>query len=213
MTASIPRQRRIIRDQKFPPDYQVMYYREAQEAVASCLASDLTNTQVVEQQIDILNQQSPENVGAQRRLASNVDALETFLEMLDDIELHGASASLAPNDAPKIQVRNVEVSVRPEIVLRSESRNGPIVGALKIHFPKTHPLNDQSAGYVSAVLQEWTQTYLPDDGQMNGPLCSVVDVGSQTFYDGVRATRQRMRDIQDACATIAALWPTITRDG
>jgi len=34
MTASIPRQRRIIKDQKFPSDFMRVYYREAQEAVA-----------------------------------------------------------------------------------------------------------------------------------------------------------------------------------
>jgi len=30
------------------------------------------------------------------------------------------------------------------------------------------------------------------------------------YYEGVRSTRQRLRDLQDACETIAALWPTIT---
>lgn len=213
MTATIPRQRRIIRDQKFPSDFKGMYYREAQEAVASCIASELADIAVVERQIDILNQQAPETVGTQRRIASNVDALEAFLEMLDDINLQGATPSLGANTAPKVRVRNVEISVRPEIILRSENRNGPIIGAMKIHFPKTNQLNEQLAGYVSAVLQEWAQNHMADDGVVFGPLCSVVDVGNQHFFEGVRSTRQRMRDIQDACETIAALWPTIAQSG
>ena len=213
MTASIPRQRRIIRDQKYPPDYQVVYYREAQEAVASCIASDLENTQAVENQIQILNQQAPENVGAQRRIASNVDALEAFLGMLDDINLMGATPSLGANDAPKLRLQNVDISVRPEIILRSENRSGPIIGAMKIHFPKTNPLNELSAGYVSAVLQEWALANLSAESVPQGQLCSIVDVGSQSFYEGVRATRRRLQDIQDACATIAALWPTIAQNG
>ena len=130
MTASIPRQRRIIRDQKFPPDYLRTYYREAQEAVAACLASDLEDLAVVERQIDILNQQEPGTVGAQRRIASNVDALETFLDMLDDINLMGATPQLAANDAPKLRVQNVDISVRPEVILRAEGRSGMLVGAL-----------------------------------------------------------------------------------
>jgi len=210
MTASIPRQRRIIRDQKFPPDYLRVYYREAQEAVAACLASELEDIAAVERQISILNQQSPETVGTQRRIASNVDALEAFLDMLDSISLYGGTPTLGANDAPKLVLRNVSISVRPEIILRSENRNGPVVAAMKIHFPKTNPLNEQSAGYVSAVLQEWAQVNLRDDGEVSGPMCSVLDVGSQTYFDGVRATRQRMRDLEDACETIAALWPTIS---
>ncbi len=209
MTATIPRQRRIIKDQKFPKDYQRVYYKEAQEAVAACIASDLEDIGAIERQIQILNQQAPETVGTQRRIASNVDALEAFLDMLDDIDLHGATPSLGSNSAPKLAIRNVSISVRPEIILRSENRSGPVVGAMKIHFPKTNALNDQSAGYVSAALQEWSRINLVDDGDTFGPMCCIVDVGSVSFYDGVRATRQRMRDLEDACETIAALWPTI----
>ena len=178
MTATIPRQRRIIRDQKFPTDFKGSYYREAQDAVASCIASELTDVAVVERQIAILNQQAPETVGTQRRIASNVDALEAFLEMLDEINLQGATPSLGANTAPKARIRNVDISVRPEIILRSENRNGTIVGAMKLHFPKTNQLNDQSAGYVSAVLQEWVLTHMADEGTAFGPLCSIVDVGS-----------------------------------
>lgn len=209
MTATIPRQRRIIRDQKFPADYLRVYYREAQEAAASCIASELEDIAAVERQIDILNQQAPDTVGAQRRIASNVDALEAFLGMLDQINLAGATPRLGANDAPKLQVRNVDISVRPEIILTSEGRSGPLVGAMKLHFPKTNQLNQQSAGYVSAVLQEWCSANLHEEGQASGTLCCVVDVGSEAFYEGVRSTRQRMRDIEDACETIAALWPTI----
>lgn len=213
MTASIPRQRRIIRDQKFPPDYQRIYYREAQEAVALCIASELEDVGAVVRQIEILNQRAPETVGTQRRIASNADALEAFLEMLDDINLGGAVPRLGENAAPHLTMRNVSISVRPEIILQSENRHGPIVGAMKIHFPKTNPLNEQSAGYVSAALQAWSDAHLNADGDVSGPLCSVVDVGSQSFFPGVRATRQRTRDLEDACETIAALWPTIQQHG
>lgn len=213
MTASIPRQRRIIRDQKFPPEFKGVYYREAQEAVSLCIASELEDIGAVERQIDILNQQAPDTVGTQRRIASNVDALETFLEMLDDINLGGATPRLGENVAPHLMMRNVSISVRPEIILQSENRSGPIVGAMKVHFPKTNPLGEKSAGYVSAALQAWSDVHLNAEGDVSGPLCSVVDVGSQSFFPGVRATRQRMRDLEDACETIAALWPTIQEGG
>lgn len=162
----------------------------------------------IERQIAILNQQAPETVGTQRRIASNVDALEAFLEVLDEINLQGATPNLGANTAPKARIRNVDISVRPEIILKSENRNGPIPGALKIHFPKTNPLNIQSAGYVSAVLQEWLRAHMADEGEGFGSLCAVVDVGSQSFYEEVRSTRRRFHDIEDTCETIAVLWPT-----
>ncbi|EGJ19622.1 hypothetical protein RSWS8N_15719 [Cereibacter sphaeroides WS8N] len=212
MTATPARQRRIIRDQKFPPAYQVVYYREAQEAVSSALASELSNLAVVERQIDILNQQAPDSVGTQRRLAANVDALEAFMEMVDRISFGGARPRLGENDAPKLRMRNVDISVRPEIILVAEGRSGPLVGAMKVHFPKTNPLDDRTAGYVSALLQEWATANLHEEGQVSGLFCSVIDIGSRCHHEGVRATRQRLRDLEEACETIHALWPTISDD-
>ena len=57
----------------------------------------------------------------------------------------------------------------------------PLVGAMKLHFPSTFALNKESAGYISALLQEWSKTYQPDT-QTNGPFCSVIDVGSKKMY-------------------------------
>lgn len=209
MTANPTRQRRIVRDQKFPPDFQVVYYKEAQEAISSCLASGLEDLSAAERQIALLNQQAPQSVGAQRRIASNVDALEAFLDMVDDISLSGASARLGANDAPKLRVRNVDVSVRPEIILTADARKGPIVGALKLHFPKTNQLDDRTSGYVSAALQEWAHANLAGEGTPDGSLCMVVDIGSRRHFGGVRATRTRLKELEDACANIAAMWPTI----
>ena len=87
MTARPTRQRRIIRDQKYPPEFKQVYYREAQEAVVHCIATGLEDIAAVERQISLLNQESPENVGTQRRLTAKIDALEVFLEMLDEIDL------------------------------------------------------------------------------------------------------------------------------
>lgn len=212
MTVGPARQRRIIRDQKYPPDYQVVYYREAQEAIAQCIASSLEDIASIDRQIALLNQQSPDSVGAQRRLASNVDALEAFLDMIDDIDLRGATPSLGANQAPRLSVRNVEISVRPEIVLRAEGRTQPLIGGIKLHFPRTNSLNEDAAGFASAVLQEWCVATMANDGTASGPHCFVIDVGSRRVHAGVRSTARRLEGIQAACQTIHALWPTITPD-
>ena len=52
-----------------------MYYKEATEAISTCLASNLENISVIDRAIMSLEQQSPEKIGTQRRIASNIDAL------------------------------------------------------------------------------------------------------------------------------------------
>ena len=210
MTAKAARQRQILRDQKYPTDFKAIYYKEAGEAVSVSIASNLENLKPVENAIRLLGQRTPEKIGTQRRIAANLDALETFLMMLDDIDFKGATPHLGDQSPPKLTVHGVDISVRPEVWLSAPGKSGaPLIGALKVHFPHTFALNDDSAGYVSTILQEWCKAHLADLGAVSGTLCPVIDVGSQKVYPGVKATTARMKDIDAICQNVAALWPTI----
>jgi hypothetical protein len=111
-------------------------------------------------------------------------------------------------------IQGVEISVRPEIILRGQGRDGRLLlGAMKVHFPRTFPLNSDSAGIISAILQRYTRDCLARDGEEPfAPYCSVVDVGSQRFHPGVRATTNRMREVEAECRNIAAIWGSIVSD-
>jgi hypothetical protein len=210
--AKAARQRQILRDQKFPTEFKGMYYKESTEAISTCISSNLENTGIIERTIASLEQQTPDKIGTQRRIQSNIDALETFEAMLDDIDLKGALPSLGEHAPPRLTIQNVEISVRPEIVLKGVGKGKqPLIGALKLHFPRTFPLGD-SAGYVSALLQEYAKTHLANHGEAFGPYCPVLDVGSKLAFPGVKSTIARMKDIQAACRNIVALWPTISAD-
>jgi hypothetical protein len=211
MVSKAARQRQILHDQKFPQDYKGMYHREAAEAIAGCLATSLEDVSMLERQIRLLQQMSAPKVGTQRRINSNIDALETFSAMLDEIDLKGAVPELGPHQGAKLKIRNVDVSIRPEIILRGKGKSvASLIGATKIHFSRTYPLNEESAGYVSALLQEHCKARYASEGEPHGPYCAVIDVGSKTVYAGVKSTAQRMKDIEATCRNIADLWPSIT---
>jgi hypothetical protein len=157
-----------------------------------------------------LEQANPEKVGTQRRVNANIDALETFESMLDAFDLKGASISLGAQFPPRLTCRNVEISVRPEIILRSAGKGKTkLIGASKLYFQRTYPLSEETAGYISAVLQEWCRACLPDDGTVSDPLCYVIDVGAKMVWAGVKSTAARMKDVEACCQNIADLWPSI----
>jgi hypothetical protein len=207
------RQREILRDQKFP-DFKGMYYREAEEAVSRCLASNLEDTAIISRTIRLLNQTPAEKAGTIRRINSNIDALESFEAMLDAIDLKGGTPELGEHRPEKLKIHGVDVSVRPEIVLRGKGKSGAsLVGALKVHFSKTYPLDADGAGYVSAILQRYSEQYLAGDDDMPGAsYCFVIDVGSRAVHASVKSIAARLKDIEGECRNIAALWPGITPD-
>jgi len=205
------RQRQILRDQKFPQDFKVTYYREASEAIAKCIASNLEDISSLELALKILEQQSPEKIGAQRRVTANVDAIETFMSMMDNIELMGATPTLGAHAPQKLMKQNVEISVRPEIILRGKGKSKKsLVGAMKLHFPRTFPLNAESASYVSAITYEYSHSHLAGEEEAHGPYCMVIDIGSKAVYPGIKSTVQKLKDVAAECRNIAGLWPTIT---
>ena len=89
VTSRAARQNQILRNAKFPPDYITTYYREAGEAIARFLSSNMIEAGILERAIKSLSQAPSTNVYETRRLAGNIDALETFAAMLDDVELGG----------------------------------------------------------------------------------------------------------------------------
>lgn len=206
------RQRRLLRDRKYPdPDFQMgMYHREASDAVKRYIADGCIDAGPIENQVAILKQLAPGKMGTIRRVNANIDALERFLDMLDDIKVLG-EPSLAEHSAEKITLHGVKISVRPEIIVRGDGpKDKKLVGAIKLHFTKTFPMTAESAGYVSAVVQEYLKIHYLKEGETLSPdYCQVIDVGCGKVFPGVKSTTARMKDVSAECENIAGLWPTI----
>jgi hypothetical protein len=207
------RQRSILKDRKYPDDEfnKGMYHRESSDAISQYIADGAVDPTPLFNKLKSLKQMTTSKVGTARRINSNIDALERFSEMLDKIDLLGATPVLGHNNPPHLKIHNVDVSVRPEIVLRGTAGKGrKCVGAIKLHFSKTWPMNEESAGYVSAIVQEFCGAHLLcGDEIINPTYCQVIDVGSGEVFAGVKATTKRMKDVTAECQNIAALWPSI----
>lgn len=207
------RQRNLLHERKYPdPDFSPgMFHREATEAVSKYLADGCVDPSPITNKLASLGQMQPEKIGTARRINANIDALERFSDMLDDIDLQGGDASLGAHNPEKLTYHGVKISVRPEIILRADGPKGKkLVGAVKLHFTKSHCHDGESAGYVSAMVQEFlTRHVAQGDEIVSANLCPVIDVGSGQVFPGVKSITKRLKDIEAECQNIAALWPTI----
>ncbi len=210
MTVKAGRQNRILHDAKYPQDYITPYYREATDAIAKCIADGMQDLMPLDNAIKLLGQKTANCVQEGRRVEGNIDAIENFINMVDRIELKGGEPKLGAHQAPHITCNGVSVSVRPEITLHAKKRSGvPLVGGIKLHFPKTFPLNEDAAQYISTALQFYCNDHLIEDGASSYEHCFVLDIGTGQVFDGVKAIVARRRDIEQTCRQIASLWPTV----
>lgn len=212
MVSKAARQRKLLKQRKYPDDdfNAGMYHREATEAVAQYLVSDQLSTDPIDNRILAIAQLKPDKLGTQRRLNSNLESLERFLDMLDDFDFGDAEPNHGEHSPEKLVYHGVEISVRPEIILRGTAKGKNLIGACKLHFPKGFELTDETAGYISAAIQEYCRRHVAADDEIVHPAyCHVFDIGSGHVFPGVKATKARLKDIEDTCQNIAAIWPSI----
>lgn len=205
LTASPSRRRRIVQDQQDPKPFITTRYSDARDAIVDFLASGMSEE---EKLLSVAKQLRSDTTGSdfarQDRVAS-ADAIENFLEAADQIEIEDLTVVPAESaSTASIQVAGVRVSVRPDAYLKN-TITGDIVGAIKLHFPKTTPLNDLSAKYVATTLKVFLSE---EQGAefVDPKKCYVVDVSTQAARCAPKSHKKNMNDIAAACEEIRARW-------
>ena len=205
LTASPSRRRRIVQDQQDPKPFITARYSDARDAIVDFLASGMSEE---EKLLSVAEQLRSDTTGTdfvrQDRLAS-ADAIENFLEAADQIEIE--DLTVVPADSAStasMEVGGVRVSVRPDAYLKNAITDD-IVGAIKLHFPKTTPLNDVSAKYVATTLKVFLSE---EQGAefVDPKKCYVVDVSTQAATCAPKSFKKNMKDISAACEEIRARW-------
>lgn len=103
-------------------------------------------------------------------------------------------------------------SDRCAVTLHSKSKSGEdLVGAIKLHFPKTEPLDEEQANLVSAMGNEFCRDQLWKDGSPLPAQCMVIDLASGNVYPGIKSIKQRLKKVSGACSQVASLWPGVTQ--
>ena len=151
-------------------------------------------------------QATPKNMWQQQDLALSAEALDLFLNFVDEIDLRKFSVSRSAEGAPTINIAGVAVSVRPELHLRVAGSN-TVAGAVKLYISKRGPLEDDAALYVGSILHQYMNEVLTPGAKIEAKNCMVIDVFAQRIYTAPSSFKQRRRDIVAACEEIVRAWP------
>ena len=207
------RKRSLLHQRKYPdPDFQVgRYYQETEDAIQKYMTTGAVDPRLIENELNSLYQKTPEKSGTARRIASNIERLECFEDMLDDIDLTDIGSTAGSSRAKHMKICGVAISVRPEIILRGVGpRKQKLIGALKLQLTKSTDFDEEAARYVSVLVQEYCKCHLVQDNEIvHAPYCKVIDVGNEIVHPGVKSRKRRMRDIEAECQNISAIWASI----
>lgn len=205
MAATAGQRESILREQKFPPEYKQVWYREATNTIIRFLLDEDQDEEILVRAIDrYLAAGGSQH--EQKRLKYNAEALQGFLGgygelATDSLELARGSRS------GTLAIEGVTISIRPEILLSGTYRGQRVCGGLKLYLSRSERLTDDSAAHIGALLFRYSGTSSPRASRRH---CQVMDVFVGDVFAAPTATARRMNDIEAACREIALRWPSIT---
>jgi hypothetical protein len=208
MEASAGRRERIIQDQKNRPAFQVARYQEAQDAITDYLLRGARDESIITMAIERLDSAAPTTEWDEQRKKDCIGALESILSFDEFPFLDNMLIVRGTLNPSKLAIAGVQVSVRPEIILRQTRSGGQVVGGVKLCLAKTMPLSDASASYIGTVLHQYVEQKVPGGSSAQFKNCVVLDVFAKAFYLAPRACTRRRQDVAAACREIARMWPS-----
>lgn len=204
MVATPARRRSILAQQKTPPTFMVTYYEDAQQVIREFYEHGGTDARIIERGIERLEARVPESDFEEQRTQGSADALSSFLDSLDSLDLGGYDVRLGVADPAKLVLHGVAISVRPDLVL---VRDGKPAGAVKFAFSKG-TLEREAAEYVACTVHRYVQDVMGAD-RPDPRDTYVLDVFARRVLRAPRSYVRRRKDVEAACEEISARWASL----
>lgn len=208
LSATPARRRSIVRDQKVPRQVMVAWYASARQTIAEAIASGNPDGEALwSTAVQLYNKNDGSDF--EKQLAGgSADAIGGFINMLDKLSLDGMSLELGDPAAPKLEISGVEISVRPEVIIKTiDKRGAPVVGAIKLYFAKNDPLSPDTGAYISTLVHKHGMDYLASpSAAVSNNHCWVIDVFAGNIHVAPSAFKKRMSDVAAACEEIKLWW-------
>lgn len=211
LTANPARQRRILEQLKYPKEnkFGATSYTEAREAIKNYFLSDF-NEQVILDCIAELEAKDAPNDYQSGMISSSIEALECVLNSQEISRFNDAEFYPYEGSNKKMNIQGVEVSVYPDLMLKTQSRNSSYLGSLKIHLSKSGTLSEMGAKYVAVMLYSFIEQNELQEGLKMRPDNNVsFDVFTDLIMPCPNGVKMRWNEIESGCLNIMAIWDTI----
>jgi hypothetical protein len=210
LVAKAGRRLTIISDQKHPRDFIVARYSAVFDAVARCLAAN-GDPRIIREAVEKLYDVTPKGMWHQQDIELSVEALDLFLNLIDEIDFSGFDVARAIDGADDLVVDKVTISVKPDLYLRDKATK-ECRGVVKLSILKGHKAknddkpNNEAALYVGTVLHQYANEVLSPKEKIAPMNCLVIDVFGQRVHQAPKSFAKRRGDVRAACREIARGW-------
>ena len=201
------RRQSIILGQKYPQDYIVNHYADATRVLTECIEQKF-DEDFVAKRLHSLETKFVRTPHSSQCLQDCISAVKQGLILKADLPLDDASFfATKPAETASFKMGEVEVSVRPEVFVKvATGKRAGQIGAIKLVFSKTNPLNEDALAFDATLLYLYMKEGF-GEANVSREHCIVVDIFAHKVVSAPASFKSRMREIEAACNEIARAWP------
>jgi hypothetical protein len=202
MNATSFRQRRLLRDYKFPftkdgrRKPQIVRYSEARATIQKYHQSNNDVTVLLEA-VEALKKKAADNPDKdQSRFEDNIRAINAYMKYFQNNKF-----TVLDTPRPKYVHGDVLVSTAPDLYVEENGAKKLI----KLDFSATAPKEN----VVSIILKVMHEAAMAEEFGVTPSDVIYLDVSRQRQFTGKKLNKQLKRDIDAACETIEDIWPRV----
>lgn len=224
LRASPQRRESILRAAKFrSPETSAprIRYKTARVAIARALASNgkdfkpiFDAKQELQKVLDGNGTKLTDFVVSDCRLS--IEAMDAFIGAINKIPLKGITVQLGEHIAPRINIENVAVSARPDVIITAVKPDlSKKIGGILMYFGKETDVERKKTerkefGLTAATLLfRYAEQHLATRGEPDRALCLSLDVFGQEAHATTSGYKRRTANIEAACREIRRQWAAI----
>jgi len=202
MNATSFRQRRLLRDHKFPftkdghRKQQIVRYSEARSTIQK-YHSHNNDVTVLLDAVEALKKKAAENPYKDpSRIEDNIRAIKTYMKHFQNNQFR-----VLENPRPRYIHGEVHVTTAPDLYV---DENGT-KKLIKLDFNAKEPKEE----VVNIILKVMHEAASGEELGVRPADVIYLDVSRQRQFNGKKLNKQLKRDIDAACETIADIWPKV----
>lgn len=216
MVSSDSARHTIIKRSANPSTFIVARYKDAKAPIRSFLTDQLRNPAPLYSAEAMFAQRADdpaESSWRQEDALQSIEALRALQSMSN--QLAGYTFADAPMDQPKLVIAGVEVSVRCDLLTLGVGKSADQIGGAILRLTQDDAETEtaiskrREIGLFTATLV-WLQMAQSYAGsrKVATKLCMSVDARHGQIFTAPASNSRKVKDLEAACRTIAALWPS-----
>jgi hypothetical protein len=204
--ASDASKKRIIKQQLNPDTFRVPRYQLTKARIKKCieLKGDL---KPIYEAISSLEAKQATTKWQINDKKVSLEALARFIKIKLPTTIKKLDYKVIKPGDRVLQMRDVDVIVAPEIVIKGVLNGRNVIGGVKIHISKTKPFDLQKSKAVASVVYKYLNDKVAGRGDIVLPnLCFSLDVFNERIISAPDNSEEVIKQLRGLCDEIKSIW-------